>query len=410
YKTITVSDSVYSRDDGNVTGQLGIGAGNGGYMGQQFEVTSGTDPLTSVSFYVTGGYTGRRAAAVIWDMASGMPNQIVAYTDTILYADDSARFYTIAMDGGPALLTPGMYAVTCIEFDSTLALGLTSGIFLPNTTWINWPTNPFGNWTNNEDHGAAYAKPYLIRANFGDPCENFTALATTADATCGACTDGSASVTLTEGNAPFTYAWSSGGTTATENNLTMGAYVITVTDQFGCTAMDTAYVGNNCTGYSVSATAVNASCGICNDGSATANTINGSAPLIYLWSNGDTAITADSLLPGLYTVTVTDASGCSSMDTVTVSFTTTINTTGAGGSVAVFPNPSDGNVTIFVNLPAATDVKVEVINALGQIIYVNAHLNYSAGQLPVFIEKPGMYTVRITTSENIYIMPLSIKN
>jgi hypothetical protein len=409
YRIITVTDSVYARDDGNVIGQLGIGAGNG-YMGQQFEVTSGTDPLTSVSAYVTQGYTGRRFGAVIWDMSGGIPSQIVAATDTILFPDDSARFYTIPMDGGMQLLAPGMYVVTFIEFDSTLALGLTQGIFMANTTWINYVNTPFGTWANNEDFGAGFAKPYAIRLNFADPCLGFTATTTVTDATCGACTDGSATVTLTEGNAPFTYAWSSGGSTTTESNLAMGSYVITVTDDFGCIAIDTAVVGNNCTSYGLSVDSTAASCGICNDGSATAIITNGTGPFTYLWSNGATAMTADSLLPGTYAVTVTDASGCSATDSVIVTFTTSIFTLGAEGSVSVFPNPSEGNVIIFVNLPAATDIKVEVINSLGQLIYANALLNYSGGQLPLFIETPGIYTVKITTADDTHVMPVLIRN
>ncbi len=409
-RTLIVDDSIYARDDGNVVGSLGIGAGNGGYLGQQFEVVSSADPLTSVSYYLTAGYTGRRTAAVIWDMQAGAPNQIVAYTDTILYPDDSARLYTVMIDGGPMSLAPGQYVVTAVEFDSTLALGQTNTIFLPGRTWVDWPTSPITGWANNEDFGPAFSKAYVIRPNFGDPCTGFSSLATSTDATCGACTDGSATVTLTEGSAPFTYAWSNGGNAATINNLAMGSYIVTVTDQFGCTTSDTVSVGNNCSSYSASASSVAASCAVCADGTATASTTNGTGPFTYLWSNGDTAMTADSLLPGVYTVTVTDAAGCSSVATVTVNFTTATHTLGVAGSVGVFPNPSEGNFTLFVNIPSAADVQVEVINSLGQVVFASAHQNYSGGQLPIFIETPGMYTVKITTAEAMRAIPVLIKN
>lgn len=410
---VLVDDSIYARDDGTVTGALGIGAGNGGYLGQQFQVVSSANPITSVTFYVTAGYTGRRAGCAIWNMVGNVPSTIVAVTDTMLYPDDSARVYTIMIDGGPVALTPGQYVVTGIEFpaDSTLSLGLADNIFRNNTTWVNWPTNPLGGWANNEDFNVpSFNKAYVIRPNFGDPCTGIAATATATDATCGACTDGSATVTVTGGTGPYTYMWSpSGGTGQTATGLGMGTYTVTATAQFGCTVTATATVGNNCSSYGVSATSTDASCGGCNDGTATATTTNGTGPFTYAWSNGDTNMMADSLLPGTYTVTVTDAAGCSSSTPVVVNFSTGMQTLGAAGSVGVYPNPSQGNFSLYLNFPAATDVQIEIVNALGQRVYSNAHLNYSGGQLPIFIDTPGMYSVKVTTAEGMRVIPVMIK-
>jgi len=46
--------------------------------------------------------------------------------------------------------------------------------------------------------------------------------------------DGSATLNITSGNAPFTYLWSNGATTQTITGLSEGTYYITVTDAFGC--------------------------------------------------------------------------------------------------------------------------------------------------------------------------------
>jgi hypothetical protein len=166
YGLLTISDSVYARDNGVVVGSLGIGAGNGGYLGQEFEVVT-MDTVTSVTFYVTRGYTNTKAAVVIWDMQSNLPNTIVAGTDTMLYPDDSADVYTIRMSGGYAVLNPGTYVVTFVEFDSTMALGQTPAIFTGGDTWVNWPTNPFGGWVNLEAFGSGFMRAQLLRANFG---------------------------------------------------------------------------------------------------------------------------------------------------------------------------------------------------------------------------------------------------
>jgi hypothetical protein len=62
--------------------------------------------------------------------------------------------------------------------------------------------------------------------------------------------------------------------------------------------------------FSVSVTSTNPSCKNNNDGTATVNITNGSAPFSYKWSNGATTQKVNNLSAGTYTVTVTDASAC----------------------------------------------------------------------------------------------------
>lgn len=160
---VLVSDTTYGRDNGQVTSSLGIGSGQVGYLGQDFEIFNAAQ-ATSVSFFVTKGYTGKKAAAVIWNMANGKPNNIIAGTDTMLYPNDSAHFYTIPLTQ-PLTMSPGKYVVTLIEFDSTLTIGTCPNLFVPKTTWINWPSNPLGGWANNEDFGNNFKASYVIRLN-----------------------------------------------------------------------------------------------------------------------------------------------------------------------------------------------------------------------------------------------------
>jgi len=61
---------------------------------------------------------------------------------------------------------------------------------------------------------------------FSDQCYSFHT-----NITCNGGNTGTASVIVTGGNAPYTYAWSpSGGTTATATNLTAGTYTCLITD------------------------------------------------------------------------------------------------------------------------------------------------------------------------------------
>ena len=64
----------------------------------------------------------------------------------------------------------------------------------------------------------------------------------------------------------------------------------------------------------------------CNpDGSATATVTGGTAPFTYLWSNGETTPTITNLDAGVYSVTVTDASGESATGSVTITNVNPLN-------------------------------------------------------------------------------------
>ncbi|MCW3086474.1 MAG: hypothetical protein JWP12_3840 [Bacteroidetes bacterium] len=395
---ITVSDSIYARDNGTVTGSLGIGAGNGGFLGQQYMVYN-TAALTSISYYITRGYTGTKTSAVLWNMSGGVPTTVAAVTDTILYPDDSARFYTLPIHGGPAALAPGMYAVTAVEYDSTLALGQASGIFKAGTTWVNWPTSPLGGWAHNEAFGTSFSKPYVIRLNLGPDCSTFSVMASSAgSATCGTCADGSASSSLTGGTSPFTYAWSSGGTAATETGLAPGVYTVVVTDANGCAKTDTVNINNNCTSFSATATAVDASCGTCADGTATA-TVVGSATATYVWTpSGQTTVTATGLLPGTYTVTVMDGT-CSTNATTTVSFSTSIKENSISASTTIYPNPGKDVFTVHIPEEFGAETQITVFNYLGETVYAKMINSFGNKEVNLSGLPSGKYSVRFTSTK-----------
>lgn len=67
--------------------------------------------------------------------------------------------------------------------------------------------------------------------------------ATSTPTSCNACTDGSASASVSGGTPSYDYLWSPGGqTTPTATNLAAGSYTVVVTDAQGCTNTDTTEV------------------------------------------------------------------------------------------------------------------------------------------------------------------------
>jgi Secretion system C-terminal sorting domain/SprB repeat len=336
---VFVTDTTYARDNGSVTGGLGIGAGNGGYVGQSFEVTA-TTVLTSITSFVNAGYTGRPYANVVYNtLPNGTPNVIIASTDTIAYQDDSARVYTIPMSS-QIILNPGTYVVCGVEFvnDSTIQIGNTNDIFTTGKIWVNWPTSPFGGWANVEAFAVpSFNKPFVLRPNFGPNCLL---------------------------NAP--------SASATNNTL--------------------------------------ASCGGCNDGEATAAVSGGASPFTYLWSNGDTSMIADSLLPGTYTVTITDANGCSDTASVLVNFTTGITEAAVNG-INVYPNPSNGEFALVYNFADVTDATIIITNVLGETVFSTQAQGLLKGNYPVSLKgySAGAYLLRVVTTTGVQVIPVQIQ-
>ncbi len=147
------------------------------------------------------------------------------------------------------------------------------------------------------------------------PYDTLNAVFETHNVTCNG-NDGSITVAVNGGDAPFTYMWNNGETTSVINNLGEGWYVVTITDSRGCQVVDSTevlpYVPMQVT-YNVHEITCNG-----NDGSIEAVVSGGNLPYSYEWSTGDTVAGIDSLSEGMYYLTVTDHSGCQVVDSVEV--------------------------------------------------------------------------------------------
>ena len=128
--------------------------------------------------------------------------------------------------------------------------------------------------------------------------------------------DGTASVTASGGTGDYAYTWSNGMTGETISDLVAGVYTVDITDGAGCTLSVNLTVVEPLDGIDIEMEFIEPSCGGYNDGAATAVPEGGTASYSYEWSTGDTGQTAFGLTAGIYTVTVTDANGCTATQSV----------------------------------------------------------------------------------------------
>lgn len=136
-----------------------------------------------------------------------------------------------------------------------------------------------------------------------------TATLSTTNITCNGAADGTASIAVSSGASPFTYQWSGGQNTASVTGLIAGTFTITVTDSTGCDDTLTATITEP-SPMSITLTTIDPSCGTSTDGSMSVAVTGGVVPYTYAWSGGQSTATASNLSSGTYTVTITDAGGC----------------------------------------------------------------------------------------------------
>ncbi len=133
---------------------------------------------------------------------------------------------------------------------------------------------------------------------------------------CNGQSTGAIYVNITGGTLPLTYNWSNGNPGEDNLNLAAGTYTLTVTDAYQCTVSGS-FTINQPTAMQDSLNKNPATCNL-NNGSAKIYPYGGTPGYTYLWSNLQTSQTAINLAPGVHTVTVTDANGCTLVRNVTI--------------------------------------------------------------------------------------------
>ncbi|MEM9821907.1 MAG: T9SS type A sorting domain-containing protein [Bacteroidota bacterium] len=121
---------------------------------------------------------------------------------------------------------------------------------------------------------------------------------------------GAASVGPEGGQAPYTYQWSTGAITAGIPIQQSGIYTITLSDALNCTLIDEVEVMVNNELLSITAEESGLVCFGDANGAIDLTINSGQAPFVFSWNNGSTSEDIEELMPGTYTVLITDALGC----------------------------------------------------------------------------------------------------
>lgn len=142
--------------------------------------------------------------------------------------------------------------------------------------------------------------------------------------TCEGGMTGEVRAVASQGVEDYSYSWSNGEKTETISNLGKGTYTVVATDAEGCEATQSiTFVEDNLLTITEKEVS-HVSCFGGSDGYIVVDVTGGKSPYTILWNNGETSYTNKNLVAGDYTVTVTDAKGCSVSKTITVEESTEV--------------------------------------------------------------------------------------
>ena len=232
-------------------------------------------------------------------------NQTGSITITASYSGSSISWYNLDVDPGTDLGNPSLTLANVAAANYRAVVGNASECYLEDTFEITEPAALLLNAETDSDYNG-----------YGVSCNGYS--------------DGTITANPTGGVAPYNYQWdadSGAQTTQTASGLSAGVnYEVTVTDDNGCTADN---VGSPYTLTQPTALTLNAetdsdyngygvSCNGGSNGQITANPTGGTSPYTYQWdadtdvgSGAQVTKKASGLTAGVdYTVTVTDANGC----------------------------------------------------------------------------------------------------
>lgn len=297
--------------------------------------------------------------------------------------------------------------------DGSIDITTTGGTLPYNFSWSDGPTT--------EDRSGLSAGTYTLIVTDGNACEDTTVITlndpplltasidSLEDASCNGFSDGYIRVAANGGTGSYTYNWSNAVPTADNPNIPAGTYIVTVTDANGCTALDSGTVSEPAL-LTASVNTTDASCGGAADGTASVSVNGGTSPYSYLWSTSDTTASIANLTAGNYSVTVTDANGCTEVASGNVGEPTPLNLTlsssdllcNGDGSGAASASVSGGTPTYTYLWNDPSNQTSATANNLDAGLYSVTVTDANGCSIvdSINVDEPSVLTANINTSSN----------
>ncbi|MGK0387819.1 MAG: hypothetical protein ACI94Y_000545 [Maribacter sp.] len=355
-------------------------------------------------------------AGAIYEWSNGETGSVISNLCTGIYtvtATDSEGCTGVSSvvinDPNPIQVIMNGGDANCGVETGSVSVSLIGGTAPFTYSWNNGSTDGFQEGLNSgtyavtvtDINGCSEAGSVTIT---GSP--SISVIGQVTNVSCGGESDGAINVAVTGGTPPFTYDWNNGEVTENLAEIPAGTYVLFVTDAEGC-ATGTSFTVSGAPELMIDMQVTGNTGG--DNGSILAGTTGGTAPYTWQWSNGEDGIFIDDLANGTYSVVVTDANGCTTEASATVSTTTSTLDPSLVTGWSVYPNPSNGLFQLSMSLTEKEDISIRVVNILGQTIFM-AEQNTDDLNQTIDIQKfsKGTYFLEIRVKESRVVEKLML--
>jgi len=299
-----------------------------------------------------GGYTYAWSTTPV--QTDSLANNLAAgtYTVTVTDANNCTIIETVVVTEPSGMtLTMSMNPVNCHSGnDGDATVGVTGGTSPYLYNWSSSAITPTASTLSAGWHTVTITDAngcFKVDSIEVTEPDTLTVTLSAIDVSCFGGSDGSVNVIGTGGTGTYTYAWNTSPiqNTQTATGVLTGTYTVTVTDQNGCIATGSVFVGQPASGVTTTTVMTPVNCNGGNDGTATVSAVGGAGSYTYLWSNNQNSPTATGLTAGTYTVTVTDQNGCFTTNNITVDEPSAITLIVGQSSTSCFGG-NDGTATV----------------------------------------------------------------
>jgi hypothetical protein len=273
--------------------------------------TGGTGPGTYTFNWVSGPTTEDRTGLVAG-----------SYSVTITDANGCTGTVSNISVTQPSSPVSGTTVVTNVACNggSNGAINLTpTGGTGPGTYTFNWASGP-----TTEDRTGLVAGSYSVTITDANGCTGtvsnisvtqpsspVSGTTVVTNVACNGGSNGAINLTPTGGVGPYTFNWASGPTTEDRTGLVAGSYSVTITDANGCTGtVSNISVTQPSSPVSGTTVVTNVACNGGSNGAINLTPTGGTGPYTFNWAGGATTEDRTGLAAGTYSVTITDANGC----------------------------------------------------------------------------------------------------
>ncbi len=274
------------------------------------------------------------------------------YSVTVTDANGCATVGNYTVNEPTALsVTDAITDVSCnTGTDGAIDITVSGGTGAYTFVWGHGPTT--------EDVSGLAAGSYTVTISDANACIAnatfnvteplpFATNGAVSDVSCNGGNDGAIDLSVSGGTTPYSYAWGHGPTTEDVSGLTAGSYSVIITDANGCTDNTTFNVTEPLL-IAINGTVTDVSCNSGNDGAIDITVSGGIAPYSYIWSHGPTSEDVNGLSAGSYTISISDANGCTDNASYNITEPTAISITGTTTDVSC-NSGSDGAIDISIS-------------------------------------------------------------